>query len=185
MSDAPKSERTHLPVLPHSGKVDQLRREAAMSGQTPVEASGDRAAEAAPPVTSAPSTPTAPPVVPSRGGHTNRITAVPAERKTIEYKLLEGKIIAALKTVYDPEIPVDIYELGLIYDIEIDDEKSVTVRMTLTAPGCPVAGSLPGDVERRIEAIPEVKSATVELVWEPTWSRDMMSEEALLSLGMM
>lgn len=157
-----------------------------MSGQTPVEAAGDRAAEAAPPVQSAPSSPnTPPPVVPARGGHTNRITPVPADRKTIEYKLLEGKIIAALKTVYDPEIPVDIYELGLIYDIEIDDEKSVTVRMTLTAPGCPVAGSLPGDVERRIEAIPEVKSATVELVWEPTWSRDMMSEEALLSLGMM
>ena len=157
-----------------------------MLGQTPVEAAGNRAAEAAPPVKSAPSSPNTPlPVVPAGGGHTNRITAVPAERKTIEYKLLEGKIIAALKTVYDPEIPVDIYELGLIYDIEIDDAKSVTVRMTLTAPGCPVAGSLPGDVERRIEAIPEVKSATVELVWEPTWSRDMMSEEALLSLGMM
>ena len=181
MSDETKPERTHLPVLPHSGKVDQLRREAAMSGQTPVDAAGDRAAEAAPPVQSAPSAPTAPP----GRGHANRITPVPADRKTIEYKLLEGKIIAALKTVYDPEIPVDIYELGLIYDIEIDDEKSVTVRMTLTAPGCPVAGSLPGDVERRIEAIPEVKSATVELVWEPTWSRDMMSEEALLSLGMM
>ena len=181
MSDAPKSERTHLPVLPHSGKVDQLRREAAMSGQTPVEAAGDRAAEAAPPVKAA--SPPAP-VVPS-GGHTNRITPVSTERKTIEYKLLEGKIIAALKTVYDPEIPVDIYELGLIYDIEIDGDKVVTVRMTLTAPGCPVAGTLPGDVERRIEAIPEVKSATVELVWEPTWSRDMMSEEALLSLGMM
>jgi FeS assembly SUF system protein len=180
MSDAPKSERTHLPVLPHSGKVDQLKQEAAMSGQTPGDTGGNRAAEAAPPVTSAPA-----PVVPSGGGHTNRITAVPAERKTIEYKLLEGKVIAALKTVYDPEIPVDIYELGLIYDIEIDDEKRVNIRMTLTAPGCPVAGSLPGDVERRVEAIPEVKSATVELVWEPTWSRDMMSEEALLNLGMM
>jgi FeS assembly SUF system protein len=180
MSDAPKSERTHLPVLPHSGKVDQLKQEAAMSGQTPGDTGGNRAAEAAPSVKAAPT-----PVVPSGGGHTNRITAVPAERKTIEYKLLEGKVIAALKTVYDPEIPVDIYELGLIYDIEIDDEKRVNIRMTLTAPGCPVAGSLPGDVERRVEAIPEVKSATVELVWEPTWSRDMMSEEALLNLGMM
>jgi FeS assembly SUF system protein len=183
MSDAnDKRERTHLPVLPHSGKVDQLRQEAAMSGDVSVNGAGDRADEAAPPATSAPGPA---PVVPLRGGHTNRITPVPAERKTIEYKLLEGKIIAALKTVYDPEIPVDIYELGLIYDIDIADDKSVTVRMTLTAPGCPVAGSLPGDVERRIEAIPEVKSATVELVWEPTWSRDMMSEEALLSLGMM
>jgi FeS assembly SUF system protein len=129
-------------------------------------------------------TPVPAPAPPS-GGHVNRITPVPPERKTIEYKLLEGKIIAALKTVYDPEIPVDIYELGLIYDIEIDDEKNVTIRMTLTAPGCPVAGSLPGDVERRVEAIAEVKAATVELVWEPTWSRDMMSEEALLSLGML
>ena len=179
MSDAtePKPERTHLPVLPHSGKVDQLRQEAAMS-------SGQANAGQAQPggVTSV--TPAPMPVPPS-GGHVNRITPVPPERKTIEYKLLEGKIIAALKTVYDPEIPVDIYELGLIYDIEIADDKAVTIRMTLTAPGCPVAGSLPGDVERRVEAIPEVKGATVELVWEPTWSRDMMSEEALLSLGMM
>jgi FeS assembly SUF system protein len=179
MSDAtePKHERTHLPVLPHSGKVEQLRQEAAMS-------SGQVVNRETQPRGVTPATPNTPPV-PSGGGHVNRTKPVPPERKTIEYKLLEGKIIAALKTVYDPEIPVDIYELGLIYDIEIDDDKSVTLRMTLTAPGCPVAGSLPGDVERRVEAIPEVKSATVELVWEPTWSRDMMSEEALLSLGMM
>ena len=98
---------------------------------------------------------------------------------------LQAAVVEVMKSIYDPEIPVDIYELGLIYDIEIADDKSVTIRMTLTAPGCPVAGSLPGDVERRVEAIPEVKSATVELVWEPTWSRDMMSETALLSLGML
>ncbi|MEZ0265757.1 MAG: SUF system Fe-S cluster assembly protein [Phycisphaerae bacterium] len=98
--------------------------------------------------------------------------------------MLEGKVIAALKTVYDPEIPVDIYELGLIYNIEIDDEKHVHVQMTLTAPGCPVAGTLPGEVERRVETVPEVKSATVELVWEPAWSKDRMSEAAMLSLGM-
>jgi FeS assembly SUF system protein len=180
-----KPERTHLPVLPHSGKVDQLRQEAAMSTR-PAEQQGAAAAAGAAPAAPAPARspePAAPPAF--LGGHTNRINAVPAERKTIEYKLLEGKIIAALKTVYDPEIPVDIYELGLIYDIEIDDDKDVTIRMTLTAPGCPVAGTLPGDVERRVEAIPEVKSATVELVWEPTWSRDMMSETAMLSLGMM
>jgi FeS assembly SUF system protein len=177
--DAPKSERTRLPVLPHSGKVDQMRQEAAMSAQ---------ASQAT--TTKAGVTEVTPPATPmpqgfASGGHTNRINPVSPERKTIEYKLLEGKVIAALKTVYDPEIPVDIYELGLIYDIDIDDEKNVAIRMTLTAPGCPVAGSLPGDVERRIEAIPEVKSATVELVWEPTWSRDMMSETALLTLGMM
>ena len=111
--------------------------------------------------------------------------AVPAAPTTdVARKLLEGKVIAALKTVYDPEIPVDIYELGLIYNIEIDDEKHVHVQMTLTAPGCPVAGTLPGEVERRVETVPEVKSATVELVWEPAWSKDRMSEAAMLSLGM-
>jgi len=86
--------------------------------------------------------------------------------------------------VFDPEIPVNIYELGLIYDIEIDPENNVHIRMTLTAPGCPVAGTLPGDVEKRVEAIPEVKSATVDLVWDPPWDRDMMSETAMLTLGM-
>ena len=179
MSDATerKQDRTHLPVLPHSGKVEQLRQEAAMSGQQVTDATRQDKPAAPRPADVSPPAP--------MGGHVNRINPVPAERKTIEYKLLEGKIIAALKTVYDPEIPVDIYELGLIYDIEIDDERNVVIRMTLTAPGCPVAGSLPGDVERRVEAIPEVKGATVELLWEPTWSRDMMSEEALLSLGMM
>lgn len=104
--------------------------------------------------------------------------------KNIQNKLLEGKIIAALKTVYDPEIPVDIYELGLIYSIDIDDERHVHVQMTLTAPGCPVAGTLPGEVEKRVESVDEVKSATVELVWEPAWSKDRMSEAAMLTLGM-
>jgi len=104
--------------------------------------------------------------------------------KNIQDKLLEGKIIAALKTVYDPEIPVDIYELGLIYSIDIDEERHVHVQMTLTAPGCPVAGSLPGEVEKRVESVDEVKSATVELVWEPAWSKDRMSEAAMLTLGM-
>jgi FeS assembly SUF system protein len=102
----------------------------------------------------------------------------------VEQKLVEGKVIEALKEVYDPEIPVNIYELGLIYDIQVDAENKVMVKMTLTAPACPVAGTLPGEVERRIEAIPEVKAATVELVWDPPWSRDRMSEAALLQLGM-
>lgn len=103
----------------------------------------------------------------------------------VEQKLLEGKVIEALRQVYDPEIPVNIYELGLIYDIAVSPDNSVHVKMTLTAPACPVAGSLPGEVEQRIAAIPEVKSATVELVWDPPWSRDRMSEAALLQLGMM
>lgn len=104
---------------------------------------------------------------------------------SIADKLLEGKVITAIRQVYDPEIPVNIYDLGLIYQVKINPDKSVYVRMTLTAPTCPVAGSLPGEVEQRIEAIPEVTSAEVELVWEPAWSRDMMSEDALLELGMM
>ena len=100
-------------------------------------------------------------------------------------KLLEGKVIEALREVYDPEIPVNIYELGLIYDIHIHPDQRVSIKMTLTAPACPVAGSLPGEVEKKVEAIPEVKSAEVELVWEPAWTRDKMSEAALLTLGML
>src|SRR5260370_32152 len=83
------------------------------------------------------------------------------------------------------EIPVNIYELGLIYGSDVDDTGGVKVRMTLTAPACPVAGSLPGDVEKRIEAIPQVRSATVDLVWDPPWSKDKMSELARLTLDMM
>ena len=103
----------------------------------------------------------------------------------IERKLVHGKVIAALKMVYDPEIPVDIYELGLIYGIDIDTDNKVKVRMTLTAPGCPVADSLPREVEARIEAIDEVPEATVEIVWDPPWSRERMSEAAMMALGML
>jgi FeS assembly SUF system protein len=112
-------------------------------------------------------------------------TPAPDATRFIEQKLIHGKVIEALRTVYDPEIPVNIYELGLIYDIKVLPDNAVEVKMTLTAPACPVAGSLPGQVEQTIEAIPEVKSATVELVWEPPWSRDLMSEAALLQLNMM
>ena len=103
----------------------------------------------------------------------------------LEKTLLRGKVIEALQEIYDPEIPVNIFELGLIYDIKIDDDNTVHLKMTLTAPACPVAGSLPGEVEKKVEAIPEVKSADVELVWEPPWTRDLMSEAALLTLGML
>jgi FeS assembly SUF system protein len=99
-------------------------------------------------------------------------------------KLIEGKIIAALQTVYDPEIPINIYELGLIYGIEIDDNDHAKVTMTLTSPACPVAGSLPGEVEKKVAAIPEVKEAEVVLTWDPPWSKDRMSEAAMLQLGM-
>lgn len=101
----------------------------------------------------------------------------------LKRKLLEGKVIAAISKVYDPEIPVNVYELGLIYDIAIADDNTVKIKMTLTAPACPVAGSLPADVGKQVEAIPEVKDCEVELVWEPQWTKDRMSEAALLTLG--
>jgi FeS assembly SUF system protein len=111
--------------------------------------------------------------------------ANPDPTRFVEQKLLEGKVIEALREVYDPEIPLNIYELGLIYDVKVNPDNSVHIKMTLTAPACPVAGSLPGEVERKVETIPEVKSADVELVWDPPWSRDRMSEAALLQLGML
>ncbi len=96
---------------------------------------------------------------------------------------IEQKIIDALKTCYDPEIPVDIYELGLIYNIDINPSADVLVTMTLTSPACPVAGTLPIEVETAVNNVPEVASSRVELVWEPPWNPDMMSEAAKLELG--
>ena len=98
---------------------------------------------------------------------------------------LEEKIIQTLKTCYDPEIPVDIFELGLIYEIAIDDGSNVKIKMTLTSPACPVAGSLPPEVEAKVKAIQEVKNAKVEIVWSPPWDKDMMSEVAKVELGFM
>jgi FeS assembly SUF system protein len=106
-------------------------------------------------------------------------------RTSPRQKAIVEKVIEVLQTVYDPEIPVNIYELGLIYDICVDEKDAVHVKMTLTAPGCPVAGTLPPEVERKIETIPEVKSARVELVWEPAWTKERMSEAALLELGLL
>lgn len=97
---------------------------------------------------------------------------------------LEERVIEALKTVYDPEIPVNIYELGLVYTLDIDAEGHVNVDMTLTAPGCPVAGTLPPEVETKIREVPGVTSAQVNLVWEPAWDRSRMSEIARFMLGM-
>jgi FeS assembly SUF system protein len=98
---------------------------------------------------------------------------------------LKSKIVEVLKTCYDPEIPVDIYELGLIYDIDVDDNNKAYIKMTLTSPMCPVAGTLPGEVENKIKAIPEISDAVVELVWDPPWNMQMMSEAARLELGFM
>jgi FeS assembly SUF system protein len=96
---------------------------------------------------------------------------------------LENKIIEMLKTIYDPEIPVDIFELGLIYEVRIDDEKNVAIEMTLTSPNCPVAESLPREVEEKVASVESVKSAAVNIVFDPPWDKDMMSEEAKLELG--
>ena len=98
---------------------------------------------------------------------------------------LHERLVDALRTVYDPEIPVNIYDLGLIYRLEVDARGVVEVDMTLTAPACPVAGTLPHEVGRVIDAVPGVTDATVHLVWDPPWSQERMSDEALLQLGML
>lgn len=95
----------------------------------------------------------------------------------------KDQIVAALKKVYDPEMPVNIYELGLIYGLELDEAGRVDVRMTLTAPNCPVAGTLPGEVERAIRGVPGVSDVKLELTFDPPWTKDRMSEAAKLTLG--
>jgi FeS assembly SUF system protein len=96
---------------------------------------------------------------------------------------LQDKMITALRTCYDPEIPVNIYDLGLIYEVKVDTSGDAYVKMTLTAPGCPAAGSLPGEVEDKITVLPGIKSVKVDVVWDPPWSKEMMSEAAKLQLG--
>jgi FeS assembly SUF system protein len=99
---------------------------------------------------------------------------------------LEGRVIAALRTIYDPEIPVNIYDLGLIYGLTVDQAAGrVDIRMTLTAPGCPVAQSFPGTVEEAVRSVQGIDDVHVELVWEPPWSQENMSEAARLELGML
>lgn len=100
-------------------------------------------------------------------------------------KDVEFQIIETLKTIYDPEIPVNIYEMGLVYEVNLDDEFNAEIVMTLTSPSCPVAESLPAEVKQKIGTMWSVKSAEVKLVWEPPWTKEMMSEEALLELGFM
>jgi FeS assembly SUF system protein len=96
---------------------------------------------------------------------------------------LENKVVEVLKTIYDPEIPVDVFELGLIYEVNIDADKNVSIDMTLTSPNCPVAESMPKEVEDKVGAIEGVNSAKVNIVFDPPWDKDMMSEEAKLELG--
>ena len=103
----------------------------------------------------------------------------------IDVKVLGEKIVRVIKTIFDPEIPVDIYELGLIYDVFVNEDYEVKVLMTLTTPNCPVAETLPMEVEEKVKSIDEVKSAEVEITFDPPWTQDLMSEEAKLELGML
>ena len=98
---------------------------------------------------------------------------------------LENKIINVLKTIYDPEIPVDVFELGLIYEVKIDDNNNVDIDMTLTSPNCPVAESMPKEVEDKVKDVYEVNAAKVHIVFDPPWDKNMISEEAKLDLGML
>lgn len=103
----------------------------------------------------------------------------------IDTAALGEKIVKVLKTIYDPEIPVDIYELGLIYDVFVNEDYDVKILMTLTTPNCPVAETLPMEVEEKVKSLNEVKSAEVEITFDPPWSQELMSEEAKLELGML
>lgn len=101
-----------------------------------------------------------------------------------EVKSLRDRVVETLKTCYDPEIPVDIYELGLIYEIRIEEGNDVYIKMTLTSPACPVAETLPPDIENKVRDMPDVNNAKVEVTFDPPWEKDMMSDEAKLELGM-
>lgn len=107
-------------------------------------------------------------------------SAIPAD----ELARMTDDIVAALKTVYDPEIPVDIYELGLIYKVDIDDDRNVAVDMTLTAPGCPVAGDMPGWVENAVGSVPGVQGVKAKITFDPPWDHSRMSDEARMALNM-
>jgi FeS assembly SUF system protein len=114
------------------------------------------------------------------GGGEGAAPAIP----TPELERLHADLVAALKTVFDPEIPVDIYELGLIYRLEVDDDRNIEVDMTLTAPGCPVAGEMPGWVENAVSSVPGVGQVKVKLVFDPPWDMSRMTDEARLALNM-
>jgi FeS assembly SUF system protein len=174
MSEETTNPPHHVPltVLPSSGKVDQLRQEVAQEGTVPRREDAHAPAAATKEGQST-----------SEGQPSSEGRPTDPPKQTPRQREIEIKVIGALRGIFDPEIPVNIYDLGLIYEVKVDETDAVNVKMTLTAPACPVAGSLPGEVEQKIEAIPEVRTASVELVWEPPWSKDMMSESAMLDLG--
>jgi len=105
--------------------------------------------------------------------------------ESLDFLEIEGKIVEALKTVYDPEIPVNVYDLGLIYKIDVNDQKEANIDMTLTAPNCPVVDILIADVENAVNALEEVEKTNINLVFEPPWDKNMLTEEAKLELGML
>lgn len=115
----------------------------------------------------------------------DKVNETDRKLNTIERSLLEGEVIEAIRTVYDPELPVNVYDLGLIYAVEIADDASVVVKMTLTSPACPVAESLPREVEQRTAEVAGVKEARVDLVWEPPFSIDRIPEHIRLELGLL
>ncbi|SNY95134.1 SUF system Fe-S cluster assembly protein [Flagellimonas pacifica] len=108
-----------------------------------------------------------------------------SEEITIDTQELGEKIVKVLKTIYDPEIPVDIYELGLIYDVFVNEDNDVKILMTLTSPNCPVAETLPVEVEEKVKSLDELKDVEVEITFDPPWTQELMSEEAKLELGML
>ena len=116
-------------------------------------------------------------------GNSEQGTASPLQ--TVESLVLETQVVEALRTVYDPEIPINVYELGLIYELKIEPSGQVNIKMTLTAPSCPEAGSIPGRVESAVKEVPGVSGCSVELVWEPPWSPDRMPDSAKLQLGLL
>lgn len=164
---------------PHRAGDETLEAEvdAAAAGDRNTEGSGADDAKAGAPASGEPAN--APPSV-AEGGTPVPDSALSAE----ELDQLTADIIAAVKTVYDPEIPSDIYELGLIYRIDVGDERDVDIDMTLTAPGCPVAGEMPGWVENAVSAVPGVNAVKVNLVFDPPWDMSRMSDEAKLAIGM-
>ena len=110
---------------------------------------------------------------------------LPDNGEPVSDAVLEQQVIDALRGVYDPEIPINIYDLGLIYEVNVNSDRTVDVQMTLTTPGCPVAQTFPATVECAVKCVHGVEDATVELVWDPPWTKDRMSEDALLSLGLL
>lgn len=161
---APAKEKQVDPVMAASAESAVMEaRPVAQSGEDSIPASIAR--EPLVTVDDAPSRPDLPP--------------------SIQTAQLEGRIIDAISTIFDPEIPVNIYELGLIYDLSITADNRVRVEMTLTSPACPVAGSLPGEVEQKVREVEDVQDVVLELVWDPPWTPDRMSEAARLELGFM